>query len=102
LSNIIKGSPFALKVYDASRIIVSELLKAEANKPCEFTIDASGAGEGQLEITINDGLVKNSVKQIRPGHYLVTFYPTVTSKSGKDHLIEVKFNNELVPGLASH
>lgn len=45
----ITGSPFDLKVYDPSRIVVSEVKGNEINKPCELTIDASNAGEGQLK-----------------------------------------------------
>jgi filamin len=91
---IINGSPFDLKIYDASRIIVSDLNRAEVNKQCEFTIDASTAGEGQLEIAINDGLIKNNVKQIKPGQYLVSFLPL----KAEPYVIDVKFNNESVPG----
>jgi filamin len=91
---IVNGSPFDLKIYDASRIIVSELTKTEVNKQCEFTIDASAAGEGQLEIAINDGLIKNTVKQIKPGHYLVSFVPL----KAEPYVIDVKFNSETVPG----
>ncbi|CAF0909290.1 unnamed protein product [Brachionus calyciflorus] len=90
----INGSPFELKVYDASKIIVSEVKGSEINKPCELTIDAANAGEGQLEIAINDGLIKNQVKQIKPGHYAVTFLPTKQDT----YVIDVKFNDESVPG----
>ena len=90
----LNGSPFDIKIYDSSRIQVSDIQRAELNKPCEFTIDASSAGEGQLEIAINDGLIKNNVKQIKPGHYLVSFVPI----KAELYTIEVKFNNELVPG----
>ncbi len=51
----ISGSPFDLKIFDSSRINVSEVIGGEVNRPCELTIDASNAGEGQLEIAINDG-----------------------------------------------
>jgi filamin len=90
----ITDSPYEVKIYDSSKIIVSDILKAEVNKICEFTIDASSAGEGQLEIAINDGTIKNNVKQIRPGMYLVSFVPP---KADNSYTIDVKFNNELVP-----
>ena len=94
-SNVpITGSPFDIKVYDSSRIIVSEIKGTEVNKPSEFTIDATGAGEGQLEIAINDGLIKNQVKQIKPGLYGVTFLPTKQDT----YIVDVKFNHEIVPG----
>jgi filamin len=72
----INASPFGLKLYDSSRLVVSEIRGNEINKPCEFTIDATSAGEGQLEIAINEGLIKNHVKQIKPGHFGVAFIPT--------------------------
>lgn len=88
------GSPFDVKIYDSNRIVVSEPNRAEVNKSCEFSIDASSAGEGQLEIAVNDGLVKNNVRQIKPGHYLVSFVPVKSEL----YVIEVKFNNEMAPG----
>lgn len=89
----ISGSPFEIKAYDASKIVVSEVKGSEVNKPCEFTIDAGYAGEGQLEIAINDGLIKNQVKQIRPGQYSVSFLPTKQDT----YAIDVRFNDEPVP-----
>ena len=91
----ITGSPFEIKVYDSNKIIVSEINGTEVNCPSEFTIDASSAGEGQLEIAINDGLVKNHVKQIKPGLYGVTFVPTKQDT----YVVDVRFNNENVPGI---
>jgi filamin len=90
----ITGSPFDIKIYDSSRIVVSDIRGTEINKSCEFTIDASSAGEGQLEIAVNDGLIKNQVKQIKPGHYGVTFIPTKQDT----YIVDVKFNQEMVPG----
>ena len=92
----ITGSPFDIKVYDSSKIIVSDIKGNDVNKPSEFTIDASSAGEGQLEIAINDGLIKNQVKQIKPGLYGVTFLPVKPDT----YIVDVKFNHENVPGLS--
>jgi filamin len=91
----IVGSPFDIKIYDSSRILVSDVKGLEINRICEFTIDATNGGEGQLEISINDGLVKNNVKQIKPGFYAVNFLPTKQDY----YAVDVKFNGELVPGL---
>lgn len=49
---------------------------------------------GQLEIAVNDGLVKNQVKPMKPGHYGVVFVPTKQDQ----YLVDIKFNNEQVPG----
>jgi hypothetical protein len=90
----IVGSPFEVKFYDASRVTVSDVKSAEINKPCEFLIDAGHAGEGQLEISINDGTVKNHVKPIKSGQYLVSFVPTKPDY----YVIDCKFNGEYVTG----
>lgn len=91
----ISGSPYEIKVFDSSRIVVSEVKGNEIHKECELTIDASMAGEGQLEIAINDGQIKNTVKQMRPGQYTVTFLPIKQD----NYVVDVKFNGEQVPGI---
>ena len=57
-------------------------------------MDASKAGEGQLEISINDGDVPNAVQVLGGGKCLVTFTP----EQAITHEIEVTFNNDQVPG----
>lgn len=59
-----------------------------------FLVDASQAGEGQLEISINDGEVPNHVQVLGGGKCLVSFTP----EQAKIHTIEIKFNGETVPG----
>lgn len=90
----IPGSPFEVKIYDSTRIIVSDIKCLDSNKLCELIIDASNAGEGQLEIGINDGQIKNNVKQIKPGQYSVTFAPPKPD----NYVVDVKFNKETVLG----
>lgn len=58
------------------------------------TVDASQAGEGQLEISINNGRVPNKVEVLGGGKCLVTFTP----QNAQPHFIDVKFNSEQVPG----
>lgn len=48
-------------------------------------VDASQAGEGQLEISINDGEVPNHVQVLGGGKCLVSFTP----EAPKIHTIEV-------------
>lgn len=60
-----------------------------------FTVDASQAGEGQLEISINEGEVPNHVTVVGGGRCLVSFTPELT----KPHLIDIKFNGETVTGM---
>ena len=57
-------------------------------------MDASKAGEGQLEISINDGDVPNAVQVLGGGKCLVTFTP----EQALTHEIEVTFNGEQVSG----
>ena len=51
-------------------------------------------GEGQLEISINDGDVPNAVQVLGGGKCLVTYTP----EHPLTHEIEVTFNGEQVPG----
>ncbi|CAF2820839.1 unnamed protein product [Rotaria sp. Silwood2] len=92
----INGSPFALKAYDTNRLIVSDIPHLITyNHPIEFTVDASKAGEGQLEVAINDGLVPNQVKALGNSKFLFTFIP----KTNDPHIISIKFNGHQLPGF---
>lgn len=57
-------------------------------------VDASAAGEGQLEISINEGEVPNHVQVVGGGRCLVSFTP----EQAKPHYIDIKFNGETVNG----
>lgn len=57
-------------------------------------MDASAAGEGQLEISINEGEVPNHVQVVGGGRCLVSFTP----EQAKSHYIDIKFNGETVNG----
>ena len=57
-------------------------------------VDASHAGEGQLEIAVNDGEVPNQVQVLGNGKCLVNFTP----ESAIPHVVDTKFNGENVPG----
>lgn len=62
----------------------------------QLLVDASEAGEGQLEISINEGEVPNHVTVVGGGRCLVSFTP----EQPKPHLIDIKFNGETVSGKA--
>lgn len=59
-----------------------------------YIVDASDAGEGQLEISINEGEVPNHVTVVGGGRCLVSFTP----EHVKPHMIDIKFNSETVIG----
>ncbi|XP_054168385.1 filamin-C-like [Oppia nitens] len=96
----ISGQPmmtnaFSAKAYDISRITVSETPKTcLIGHKFEFQVDASQAGEGQLEIAVNDGEVPNQVQVLGNGKCLVNFTP----ESLISHIVDIKFNGENVPG----
>ncbi len=88
------GSPFLAKIYDASLIRVSDPPNGVVGSPCQFRVDASQAGEGQLEISICDGEVPNHVQVLGGGRCLVSFIP----EKPMEHNIDIKFNGDTVPG----
>ena len=59
-----------------------------------FRVDASQAGEGQLEISVCDGDVPNYVEVLGGGVCLVSFVP----ERPIEHNVEIKFNGDPVPG----
>ncbi|KAK2154306.1 hypothetical protein LSH36_271g03013 [Paralvinella palmiformis] len=48
----IQGSPFDVRVYDASRVRVMDPLGGAVGKMFAFTVKADGAGEGKLDVNI--------------------------------------------------
>ncbi|XP_063231927.1 LOW QUALITY PROTEIN: filamin-C [Bacillus rossius redtenbacheri] len=88
------AGPLVAKVYNSALIHVTDVGSGVVGQPCQFRVDASQAGEGQLEISINDGEVPNHVQVVGGGRCLVSFTPDQI----KPHLIDIKFNGETVTG----
>ncbi|XP_072376991.1 filamin-A isoform X3 [Diabrotica undecimpunctata] len=88
------SGPLVAKVYDAGLIQVADVGGGVVGQPVQFRVDASQAGEGQLEISINEGEVPNHVQVVGGGRCLVSFTPD----QAKPHLIDIKFNGETVRG----
>ncbi|OQR78436.1 filamin-A-like, partial [Tropilaelaps mercedesae] len=65
----------------------------EIGKPAQFHVDASRAGEGQLEISVNHGEVPNQVEVLSSGKCIISFVP----EKPVNHVVEIKFNGVLVP-----
>lgn len=59
-----------------------------------LSVDVTRAGEGQLEIMVNDGNLRNSVDMERTGVYRITFTP---QEAGRQY-VNINFNSEGVPG----
>ncbi|KAG7199467.1 hypothetical protein KM043_014093 [Ampulex compressa] len=88
------AGPLVAKVYNSSLIQVTDVPSAIVGHACQFRVDASAAGEGQLEISINEGEVPNHVQVVGGGRCLVSFTPEMA----KPHYIDIKFNGEAVRG----
>jgi len=68
----------------------------QVNFPVTFSVDASQAGEGTLELVITTakGSVKADVKAVSRGLYDVTFVPVEPIP----HFVNITFNDENVIG----
>ena len=60
---------------------------------CRCSVDVSQAGEGQLEIMVNRGMVKNSVRSLGKGLFTVSFVP----RDARPHVVDILFNGEPIP-----
>ncbi|KAH9526951.1 hypothetical protein DERF_001005 [Dermatophagoides farinae] len=86
---------FTAKAYDLTKITLTDIPKTIIlNEKCNIQVDASSAGEGQLEIAINDGEVPNHVQVLGNGKCLISFKP----ESLVEHVVDIKFNNENIIG----
>uniref|UniRef100_A0A0N5AN33 Filamin-A n=1 Tax=Syphacia muris TaxID=451379 RepID=A0A0N5AN33_9BILA len=91
-------SPFPIRVYDASEIIVGAITpQSTTNDTVEFTVDAGRAGFGNLEMAIKDSegvIIPSHVAQLETGtaKFLVTFNPTTVGM----HTVNITFNKEVL------
>lgn len=65
---------------------------------CLVAVDVSQAGEGQLEIMVNRGMVPNTVRALGKGLFAVTFIPHDT----RPHIVDILFNSEPIPRMYQH
>ena len=56
-------------------------------------VDVGEAGEGQLQIMVNNGNTPNDVDAEGPGHYKITFVPTEPGKQ----VVDILFNEKPLP-----
>ncbi|VDI20904.1 filamin [Mytilus galloprovincialis] len=89
----IEGSPFTAKAYDTHAIRVSRFGDTLVGKSVDFTIDVTSAGEGQLEIMVNNGNLPNTVEMENAGVYKIAFIP---EQAGKQY-VDINFNREPLP-----
>lgn len=60
-----------------------------------LAVDASQAGSGNLEITVNNGSVPCTVQKQDGRRFLASFVP----QDSIPHIIRMKFNDRDVPGV---
>ncbi|KAG8237581.1 hypothetical protein J437_LFUL003305, partial [Ladona fulva] len=91
----IEGSPFLVKVYDSSKVKVTDINSGVVGKPVFFNINASQAGAGNLEIIVSVGgrNVPNYVQSEGNAKFRVNFKPQEVAV----HNLSVRFNGEPVP-----
>lgn len=92
----VEGSPFLLKAYSAEKVIVTDIKSGVVGKSVSFSINASQAGAGNLEIIVAVGgkNVPNFVTSEGNARFKVNFKPTEAAK----HSLSVRFNGLPVPG----
>jgi filamin len=92
----VEGSPFLLKAYSAEKVIVADIKSGTVGKSVSFSINASQAGAGNLEIIVAVGgkNVPNFVTSEGNARFKVNFKPTEAAK----HSLSVRFNGLPVPG----
>lgn len=74
----VEGSPFLVKAYDANRVTVTDINDGVVGKPVSFSINASQAGAGNLEIivAVAGRNVPNFVQSEGNARFKVNFKPT--------------------------
>lgn len=86
---------FQAKAYDLSKVFINGSSgKCFVNESYEFSVDASEAGEGQLEIAVNEGEIPNQVQVLDNGKCIVNFVP----EDSVPHIVDIKFNGHNVNG----
>lgn len=63
-----------------------------------FLVDGSGAGSGNLEILVNGGHVTSFVRNLGDQRFLASFVP----HEAMEHIVDIKFNGEVVTGNSKH
>lgn len=87
--------PLLTKAYDLSKVFIfKKTTECSLNETYEFKVDASEAGEGQLEIEVNEGEIPNQVQLLDDGKCIVNFVP----EECVPHVVDIKFNGTNVNG----
>lgn len=89
------SAQFQARAYDLSKVFINGSTgRCKVNESYEFGVDASEAGEGQLEIAVNEGEIPNQVQVLDNGKCIVNFVP----EDAAPHVVDIKFNGHNVNG----
>ncbi|XP_014668911.1 PREDICTED: filamin-B-like [Priapulus caudatus] len=91
----VQGSPYTIRPFNPGDIKVADMpTVCNLGDPVNFTVDAAKAGSGNLEIMVNGGHVDCEVTDLGHQRFRARFTPTEAS----DHIIDMRFNSQPVPG----
>ncbi|KAK4318530.1 hypothetical protein Pmani_010471 [Petrolisthes manimaculis] len=90
------GSPFTCNIYDVTKVQVTGLDHTKINRPVTFTVDASQAGEGTLELLVTTA--KASVRAEVAARSRELYDITFTPHEPIPHFVKITFNEEDVVG----
>ncbi|CAI9737084.1 filamin-C-like, isoform X1 [Octopus vulgaris] len=91
----VKGSPFISKAYDASKVKVRNMPPfCKPDKLVEFKIDASDAGQGNLEIELNGKRDDCNIQNLGNQNFAASFKPA----NQPVQTVKMFFNKEHVEG----
>ncbi|XP_078614623.1 filamin-A-like isoform X5 [Branchiostoma floridae x Branchiostoma japonicum] len=92
----IPGSPFSSYAYDVNQIRVGNIPRGRVGHPVEVFVDATKAGSGVLEATVNcpTDPVTSQMDSIGQDRFKLVFVP----RCNHPHDIAFKFNGNVVPG----
>ncbi|CAD5114543.1 DgyrCDS3662 [Dimorphilus gyrociliatus] len=92
----LRRSPFVARCSDASKITVSEINDCYVGKKSSFIVNAAGAGEGNIQISI--GVQGRNIKNIVQNLDLQKFEVLFTPDIGDIHEASVTFNSVHITG----
>ncbi|ESO00645.1 hypothetical protein HELRODRAFT_192560 [Helobdella robusta] len=93
----IPNSPFYVKSWDASKVVLSRVGQSHVGVESSFFVEMKDAGDGTVEISIVDPtgqLIPNQVSSKCPGVLEVKYVPLVAG----DHNIMIEFNGVKING----
>jgi len=92
----VQNSPFSSNVYNVDKVRITGLEDGRLGEPVTFTVDASEAGEGTLELVVTTGKLslRAEVSARSRGLYDVTFVPQEPTV----HFVNITFNDVDIPG----